>query len=69
MLTALTNSIVGSFPVIALSSDSMNVFGSVGEYVSVIGHYVPVDTFMICVGVIFAMWIVVAVISTVLQLL
>lgn len=69
IIISFCNSIVGSFPMIALPVESMTVFNDVGDYISVIAHYVPLTTFLSCLSIFFGIWLIYALISAVLQLL
>jgi len=68
-LSSFQNGVIQNIPTVSLPDGSMSVFTSAGEYVSVISHYIPVDTFMVCLSALLVIWILFAVISVILQLL
>ncbi|WP_133968625.1 hypothetical protein [Eubacterium limosum] len=68
-LYSLVAGAVGAFPKVELPPDAMTVFDNITDYCAVIGHYIPLDIFLACSGIILAVWVICAIISAVLQLL
>jgi hypothetical protein len=68
-LSSFQNGIAQNIPTVSLPPGSMTVFVTAGDYVSVISHYIPIDTFMTCFSAIVVLWLIFAAISIFLQLL
>lgn len=67
-LAGFQNGLLQNIPVVQLPEGSMTVFLSASNYVSVISHYIPIDTFMVCLSGLFVLWIAFAIVSILLQL-
>lgn len=66
---AMSINTANSLPVFKLPDGAMTVFDNISDYTAVIGHYVPIGTFLTCCAIVLSVWLVCTVISAILQLL
>lgn len=69
IVRSILSFIFNLIPIIEMPEQIMGVFNNVGTWVATVNHYIPVDTFLICISLYFTVWLGCALMSAFLQLL